>query len=475
MMWDEVGLTLDMAGENDRHNSGFVVAPAGYRAQMNAPKSSSRFTLIAPIDDMGAPFPPIAIVQSDDNSSIFAPSHVQLGTNYFSTDPLKRFPGMPKVTRNGIERQGFVYQSPTGGITPAILTHAIKNVWGPCYPTRSAEEFVGSLCDAYGYHWEKEVLDAMQEEFFVGIMGVPNATGLWQVADIRNNGILKIKWVQAKRILLAKKRADLFLPEAERRVPKGEHDKLVRTDVVILLNMVFAPSHCDEELNRRTIALSGVVPFTKCLLGHPEVTQGSGDRAARLAAATDAAAAAAGDVNVGVLGREGLRALAQEKREKERAIRGGMQLDDDGVVLDDLGDEQAALIRAMGGVKAKGGSMFAASQQMNDPDGLIFTGTAVRAVAARVAASNVAKEQKQVADAELRRLAESTAAGRGAAAGRGGRQGRGRVSWKAAAAELGAQSKDETAALKSRIRELEAALAAGRGGGGARAAVAAGD
>ena len=103
----------------------------------------------------------------------------------------------------------------------------------------------------------------MQEEFFVGIMGVPNATGLWQVVDIRNNGILKIKWVHAKRALLGKKRADLLLPEAQRRVPKGEHDKLVRSDVVILLNMVFAPSHCDAELNRRTIALSGVAPFTK--------------------------------------------------------------------------------------------------------------------------------------------------------------------------------------------------------------------
>ena len=31
----------------------------------------------------------------------------------------------------------------------------------------------------------------------MGIMGVPNATGLWQVADIRNNGTLKIKWMQA--------------------------------------------------------------------------------------------------------------------------------------------------------------------------------------------------------------------------------------------------------------------------------------
>jgi hypothetical protein len=56
----------------------------------------------------------------------------------------------------------------------------------------------------------------MKEENFVGIMGVPNATGLWQVADIRNNGILKIKLVQAKRLLLQKKREDKAKPPAER-------------------------------------------------------------------------------------------------------------------------------------------------------------------------------------------------------------------------------------------------------------------
>jgi hypothetical protein len=114
---------------------------------------------------------------------------------------------------------------------------------------------------------------------------------------------------------------------------------------------------------------------------------------------------------------------------------------------------------------------------MNNPEGLMFTGTAVRAVAARVAASNAEKQQKQAADAELRRLAETTAAGRGSAGGGGGRGGggrggggRGRLSWKAVATELDVQRKDEVAALKSRIRELEAVNAGGGGGGGAPAA-----
>jgi hypothetical protein len=80
------------------------------------------------------------------------------------------------------------------------------------------------LCDAYGYHWDKEVLDAIKEEFFMGIMGAPNATGLWQVADNRNNGILKIKWVEAMRWLLHLKLEDLMKPKEQRRVPEGEHE-----------------------------------------------------------------------------------------------------------------------------------------------------------------------------------------------------------------------------------------------------------
>jgi hypothetical protein len=90
----------------------------------------------------------------------------------------------------------------------------------------------------YGYHWDKEVLDAIKEKFFVGIMGVPNATGIWQVAGIRNSGIFKIKLVEAKRCLLHLKREDLTKPKEQRSEPGGEHEKLVCTGVVILLRMV---------------------------------------------------------------------------------------------------------------------------------------------------------------------------------------------------------------------------------------------
>ena len=124
----------------------------------------------------------------------------------------------------------------------------------------------------------------------------------------------------------------------------------------------------------------------------------------------------------------------------------GMWTDDDGLALDNLDDKEAAQLRAMGKVKVKGGAMFAASQQMNNPGGLEFTGDTVRAVATRVANANFEKEKKQAADAELRRVTETTAAGRGTGGrGRGGRH---------------------VAALQARIRELEAE----RAGGGAPAA-----
>jgi hypothetical protein len=174
---------------------------------------------------------------------------------------------------------------------------------------------------------------------------------------------------------------------------------------------------------------------------------------------------AAGYVNVAALNRYGIRELAKQERDKERGMRNGMRINDDGLALDDLGDEEAAQLRAVDMVKAKGGEMFAASQQMNNPDGLEFTGDAVRAVAARVANANVEKETS-AADAEMRRVAETSAAGRGT----GGRGGPGRrISWKAVAAERNAQHQDEVAALQARIRELEAERAARGGGGGAPA------
>jgi hypothetical protein len=202
-----------------------------------------------------------------------------------------------------------------------------------------------------------------------------------------------------------------------------------------------------------TIALSGVVPLTKCLLEHPEVVAGSTARVAGLAAATDAALAAAGDVNADALDREGIRELSKQKREKERRSRNGMTIDDDGVAPGDLGEEEGALLAAMDKVKAKGGAMFAAAQQLGNRGGLELTSVAVRSVAGRLATANVEKQKKKDDDAEMRRIAGATEAGRAAAAG-GGRAPR--ASWKAIAAERETQHKELSTAQAAQIREQQA-------------------
>jgi hypothetical protein len=374
-----------------------------------------------------------------------------------------------QVTCNSVERQGFIYQSASGGITPEILAHAIKYVWGPVFPGRSPENVVGSLCDAYAHHWDLEVLDTMKEENFVGIMGVPNATGLWQVADVRNNGILKIKWVQAKRYLLQKKAEDFALPEVQRRVPPGQHDKITHTDVAILLNLVFAPSHCNFSLNRATIAKTGVIPFTKVLLNHPEIRKGAAGVQDSRVAATDAAVAAASAV--GGLNNEGLnaklgpvRALAKLRRERQERRSHGMEIDDDGIAPDALGADAAATLASMDAVKAKGGSFFGAAMLAGDTSGIEFTGDYIRGRAAGLARAHREKEEKAKSDAALRLIAQTTAAGRGAVrgGGKGGRRGvrggkgSGRVSWAKVCLERDQNHQRDVEALHARIRELEA-------------------
>ena len=69
------------------------------------------------------------------------------------------------------------------------------------------------------------------------------------------------------------------------------------TDLAILITLVFCPSHGDFPANQRTIAKSGVVPFTRVLLEHPEVVAGSSARVVDREAAADAAAATAGNSN----------------------------------------------------------------------------------------------------------------------------------------------------------------------------------
>ena len=132
-----------------------------------------------------------------------------------------------------------------------------------------------------------------------------------------------------------------------------------------------------------------------------------------------------------------------------------MTIDADNVSPGDLGEEEGALPVTMGKVKAKGGAMFAAAQQLGNRDGLELTSVAIRSVAGRLATTNVEKQKKKDDDAEMRRIAGATEAGRAAAAPAGGGRAP-RASWKAIAAERETQHKEVSTAQAAQIREQQA-------------------
>ena len=209
-------------------------------------------------------------------------------------------------------------------------------------------------------------------------------------------------------------------------------------------------------MNRATIAMSGVIPFTKLLLEHPEIRKGGAAVQENREAAADAAVAAAsggGGLNMGGLNVR----LEAVRREKEDRRRHGMEIEDDGIAPGALGADAAATLAGMDAVKAKGGAIFGAAMLAGDTAGIEFSGDYIRGRAQELARQHRGKDAKAASDAALRVLAQCTEAGRDGRGGeaRGGRGGRGRVPWKEVAAELQTAHDSTTAALHARIRELE--------------------
>jgi len=181
----------------------------------------------------------------------------------------------------------------------------------------------------------------------------------------------------------------------------------------------------------------------------------------RRSTAADAAAAAAGVGAGAITGLSTIRAVAAELRSKSRRSVGGMELEDDGLHLDDL-PEAAEDLGFMDNCKAKGGAVFAVGQATGDTESCELTGANFRAVAERTAKKNADAAAAQAATAAARAQLAGTAQ-----ADRAGTSAR--VVWKAAFLEVKEKSEQEKeqSALKektllARIVELE-----GHGGAGA--------
>lgn len=80
-----------------------------------------------------------------------------------------------------------------------------------------------------------------------------------------------------------------------------------------------------------------------------------------------------------------IRAVPAELRSKSRRGVGGMELEDDGLHLDDLPEADAEELGFMDNCKAKGGAVFAVGQATGDTESCELTGANFRAVTERTA------------------------------------------------------------------------------------------
>ena len=245
---------------------------------------------------MGNPIPPILIFPSDaagagSRNGCRLKGTWVLGVNWFETDLKKRHPGLCEVEFDGKKWPGRCYCSKSGGITDEILEAIIEDIFAPMFPNRSAENPVIILADGHSTRFALNVLRKAKELHFRIVMGVPNATHLWQVPDIYNNGVFKMLWVNVKTWWVQQKMLDDL-----KKVPESEKTKISFSDIVILFNKIFPKSFGDAEKNRKAFAKCGILPFTRCLLENEVVVKNSCLGAEELSRNTDRAISEAGDL-----------------------------------------------------------------------------------------------------------------------------------------------------------------------------------
>jgi len=245
---------------------------------------------------VGNPIPPILIFPSDaagagSRNGCRLKGTWVLGENWFQTDMKKRYPGLCEVEFNGKKLPGRCYCSKSGDITDEILEAVIEDIFAPMFPNRSTENPVIILADGHSTRFALNVLRKAKELHFRIVMGVPNATHLWQVPDIYNNGVFKMLWVNVKSWWVQQKMLDDL-----GYVPESEKTKISFSDIVILFNVVFPRSFGQVEKNVKAFAKCGILPFTRCLLEHEVVVKNSFLGAEQLSRNTDRAVSEAGEL-----------------------------------------------------------------------------------------------------------------------------------------------------------------------------------
>lgn len=195
------------------------------------------------------------------------------------------------------------------------------------------------------------------------------------------------------------------LPQQQRIRVKSDQNKLKATDIIPLVNMIFLPVHKDRlDVNLRTMAKTGVSPFTQILLIHPEVLRTGKAKAQSVQEVTDAAllALCEDSVNMDTVGVAVLRKEAETKRKNLNKSNMVNEILDDDADNEGMTEEERELQRATDESTAKGGSMFLEAMRLGIPEGIEYTSDLIRGIALRTATSHLEATKKKEATAKLK-------------------------------------------------------------------------
>jgi hypothetical protein len=159
----------------------------------------------------------------------------------------KYFPFGPICDVDGKQIPTFMANSEKGGITPEILTGALKQI-DTYHVFDRTEATPVLLLDGHGSRFDFEFLNYVNNDGskWCVLLGVPYGTHLWQVADSsEQNGCNKMALQKAKDFVINKK--------SERHLPM----QVERTDIVGIVHRAFNASFSNIENSNKAIMHRG--------------------------------------------------------------------------------------------------------------------------------------------------------------------------------------------------------------------------
>ena len=148
----------------------------------------------------------------------------------------------------------------SGGIDGESLQRMIEMFVKEIWPDISAERPVLFIIDGHNSRLQWVVIKWCRENHVFILLGVPETTNFWQGMDTCNFGLLEPLWLKWKHAKLLQLKVESC----------GKWTSLKKEHMVPALRRIYPPCFT-KHLNQKGFAVAGLIPFSRCLLRHPEI------------------------------------------------------------------------------------------------------------------------------------------------------------------------------------------------------------